>query len=770
VIVPEQVAKGWALKLLWLLLLPAAGVALYLGYAHIRLAHGSGSFESLCAVSELLNCDAVNTSRYSEFFGIPTSFFALPVYLAMLMLVDRGLQDSPQGRSARRGLFSLALMNVGVSAYLAWESAMILQAWCMFCVSLYVVHVLVLFLVMIPLGARIPGLPAGRDLALVLASGLATFGALALGALFMGAQLDEVAIQELGLATRSSSTLITEQRAGGKVKLPDAVAEISVAAHNPSVGPEDAAVTLVEFADFECGHCRKLRSTLALLKDKYKDRVRFVFKHYPMDRECNPNMKRTHHRFACEAAVASQCAERQGSFWPFHDLLFKNQKAMEPEDLVRYAEILEMDIPAFSLCLNDDSVKQEVLADISMGGELELSGTPRTYVNGRQFRGAVSRAILDAAIRVELGEVQVDAEGKVETRQEFAVGEPLAAGPVDMAQINVGGLSFWIDRVEASLAAGGRALSQAGVEPASANWFEAVKACEAADKRICSQEEWLAACVGSRPEDMDGDGSFVGETLEGRLYPYGDHYMRGVCWDAGDSEKNKPLATGRRGACRSPEGVYDLTGNIQEWAGTTSEQAVLLGGGWFARDKSSCGMAGTRFGPGYENRNTGFRCCADAAPGTVAAAESLAPKTHGVQVGEELPIFDGEDLGGIGVSTEHIMGKVGLINFWASWCAPCQRELPFLARMQEEYGPKGFQVISVNVDRIPDKARPWIARFDLPFPVMMDPDAEVMGLFDVMAMPTSVLVDMDGKVLEVHTGFSDAWAKSLRIRLAEMLE
>jgi peroxiredoxin len=76
----------------------------------------------------------------------------------------------------------------------------------------------------------------------------------------------------------------------------------------------------------------------------------------------------------------------------------------------------------------------------------------------------------------------------------------------------------------------------------------------------------------------------------------------------------------------------------------------------------------------------------------------------------------------------------------------------------------------VNVDRIPDKARPWIARFNLPFPVMVDPDAEVMGLFDVMAMPTSVLVDMDGNVLEVHTGFSDAWAKSLRIRLTEMLE
>ena len=767
---PEQVAKGWALKLLWLLLLPAIGVSLYLGYAHLRLAHGSGSFESLCAVSDLLNCDAVNTSRYSEFFGVPTSFFAVPVYLAMLMLVGHGLQDTSQGRSARRGLFSLALMNVGVSAFLAWESAMVLQAWCLFCVSLYGVHVLSLFLVMIPLGARVPGLPEGRDLAKVLASGLVVLGFLALGSLFVGAQMDEVAIRELGLSEGGATALVTEQRAGGKVKLPEAAVEVTVAPHSPAVGPEDAAVTVVEFADFECGHCRKLRSTLAPLKDKYRDRVRFVFKHYPMDRECNPNMKRTHHRYACEAAVASQCAGRQEAFWPYHDLLFKNQKAMEPEDLVHYAEILDLDIPAFSHCLNDNTVKREVGEDISMGGELELSGTPRTYVNGRQFRGAVSRAILDAAIRVELGEVQVDAEGKVETRQEFAIGEPLALGLVDMAEINVGGLSFWIDRVEASLSSGGAALSQAGAEPASASWFEASKACEAAGKRICSQEEWLAACVGSRPEDLDGDGSVVGETLQGRLYPYGDHYMRGVCWDAGDSKKNKPLGTGRRGACRSPEGVYDLTGNIQEWVGVTPEKAVLLGGGWYAQDKSSCGAAGTRFGPGYENRSTGFRCCADAPPGAAAATQKAAQETHGVQVGEALPPFSGEDLGGIGVSTEHLAGKVGLINFWASWCAPCQRELPFLARMQEEYGPNGFQVISVNVDRIPDKARPWIARFNLPFPVMIDPNSEVMGLFDVMAMPTSVLVDMDGNVLEVHTGFSDAWGKSLRNRLNDLLE
>ncbi|MEE2749848.1 MAG: thioredoxin domain-containing protein [Myxococcota bacterium] len=766
----RRVARFWALQLLWLVLPVSALIAAYLGYAHIRLTHGLGSFESICLLGEMFDCDAVNTSRYSELFGVPISFFALPLYAVMLFLVQPATFETQRGRKARRALSLLALWVVGFSGFLAWKSAVEIEAWCLFCVGLYAAHSLVLLLVLIPPGARLPGLPAGRELVWSATIFTTLMLSVGLGSTFFAVQLDQMAMVDLELAATESDSvrLQFEERPGGKVKLSTVVGDAPPADHNPSTGPLDAEVVVVEFADFECGHCRKLRSTMAPIKERYAEQVRFVFKHFPMDKACNPHLNRTHHARACAAAYASQCAEHQGAFWPYHDLLFKNQKSLEDEDLRHYAESLGLDLGEFDACLASDRVREEVGSDLTVGGELALSGIPRTYVNRRQFRGAVSSAILDAAIRVELGEVALDAEGRVETRREIAVGTPLSSGVVEMSQIQVGKLEFWMDAVEAGLSTGGGAVTVAGESPASASWSTADKACRAAGKRTCSQEEWLAACTGHQPVDSDGDGAFVDDYLDGRMYPYGEHYMRGVCWDSGDPDKNGVLATGKRGACKSPEGVYDLVGNIEEWVGRTPESAALVGGGWSAQDRASCGASSVRFGAGYQSSGTGFRCCADTqiAGGSTSV---VAVEDPFVEVGMKLPELSGLDLAGEPVEVVDFSGKVVLVNFWASWCVPCERELLFLARLQREIG-QGLQVLSINVDRDSDQARPILARLQLPFPVLMDADADMLARFNASSLPMNVLVGAKGEVLERHAGFDDVWARDVRKHVTELLE
>ena len=105
-----------------------------------------------------------------------------------------------------------------------------------------------------------------------------------------------------------------------------------VAAIGPSVGPEDAAITLIEFSDYQCPYCSRAVPTLKALIENHPDDLRVVYRHLPL----------SFHAQARGAAEASVCADEQGLFWEYHDLLFANQRALQPEQLLGYATGLGM--------------------------------------------------------------------------------------------------------------------------------------------------------------------------------------------------------------------------------------------------------------------------------------------------------------------------------------------------------------------------------------------------------------------------------------------
>ena len=214
-----------------------------------------------------------------------------------------------------------------------------------------------------------------------------------------------------------------------------------------------------------------------------------------------------------------------------------------------------------------------------------------------------------------------------------------------------------------------------------------------------------------------------------------------------------------------------MVGNLQEWVGLDEDAAALIGGSWYYKDKASCRASYTRFGPGMANRTTGFRCCADDA---VEAAATEAPALgEGAQLvakGETFPAFGGPGLDGERIDSERLTGKVALINFWASWCTPCRKELPALAGLYGRTDRDAFEIIAVNVDRDPALARRFLAQQALPFPVVVDPASEIVGQFDVTAMPTSVLIDHEGRVVERHAGFSEAWFEELEQRIGQLVD
>jgi protein-disulfide isomerase len=163
--------------------------------------------------------------------------------------------------------------------------------------------------------------------------------------------------------------------------------------NDPTRGAADAKVTMYIFSDFECAFCASVEPTLSSLMSAYGDRVKFVFKNYPLD---------TKHPSARKAAEAAECANEQGMFWEYHDKLFANQQALSTDDLKKYAADLGLDAVKFGACLDSGSMAQEVESDYQEGVNEGVSGTPTFFINQQFLSGSLPLGTFEKIIDREL--------------------------------------------------------------------------------------------------------------------------------------------------------------------------------------------------------------------------------------------------------------------------------------------------------------------------------------------------------------------------------
>lgn len=160
--------------------------------------------------------------------------------------------------------------------------------------------------------------------------------------------------------------------------------------HLPQLGENGAKVTIVEFSDFQCPFCRKwFTETYEQLKTEYIDtgKVKLYYRHYPLD-----NI----HPAALPSAIASECANDQGKFWEFHDLIYNKQEEKGAgttiqytnDDIKTWVQDLGIDSAAFNECLDSEKHKDNVTKDQSDGSAVGVNATPTFFVNGRSIVGA----------------------------------------------------------------------------------------------------------------------------------------------------------------------------------------------------------------------------------------------------------------------------------------------------------------------------------------------------------------------------------------------
>jgi protein-disulfide isomerase len=148
---------------------------------------------------------------------------------------------------------------------------------------------------------------------------------------------------------------------------------------SPVRGAPDAWVTIIEVSDFQCPFCSRVQQTLRDVETRYGNDVRLVYKHNPLP----------FHDRAMPAAIASMCAHEQGKFWPLHDALFANQRALDDEGLATYAkQVSGLNFAKWQSCYSSGRPKARIEAEMQVANDFGARGTPAFFVNGRSLVGA----------------------------------------------------------------------------------------------------------------------------------------------------------------------------------------------------------------------------------------------------------------------------------------------------------------------------------------------------------------------------------------------
>ena len=137
----------------------------------------------------------------------------------------------------------------------------------------------------------------------------------------------------------------------------------------------------------------------------------------------------------------------------------------------------------------------------------------------------------------------------------------------------------------------------------------------------------------------------------------------------------------------------------------------------------------------------------------VAVGVLFSVGTHAVSLSDEAPDFTLPTLDGPNLRLEEYRGQVVLINFWASWCGPCRQEMPVLDQLHQRYEDTGFAVLGVNVEGETGPAQQIVDKTKVTFPVLIDTNQAVSEMYNLEAMPSTLVVDRDGNVRYIHLGY-----------------
>ncbi|MGA8029225.1 MAG: thioredoxin domain-containing protein [Bryobacteraceae bacterium] len=161
---------------------------------------------------------------------------------------------------------------------------------------------------------------------------------------------------------------------------------------SPSMGPDHAQITLVEFSDFQCPYCAAAVPQISALLKAYPEKVRLIFKEFPLEMHSQADL----------AAAAAIAAHKQGKFWAMHDAMFANRNDLSRKNLLALAKQNGLDVDRFETDIDSTDVRETVVRDVQDGNTAGVQGTPTLFVNGQRYNGAIVFASLKPVLDAQL--------------------------------------------------------------------------------------------------------------------------------------------------------------------------------------------------------------------------------------------------------------------------------------------------------------------------------------------------------------------------------
>ena len=387
--------SGQSGLMLAVLALSAVGLAasIYLTQLHQQIFTGKLEDFGFCGISRQISCEAVSASPYASILGVPLAWLGVLLYLFWIALAAAGANKPAQhGRLATGLLLATAGAAVLFNLYLGQLMFFRMQAICLLCLLTYLVNLIILLLAAKMAKGEALSTATSAIRSIIPFSGGTRYGfvLIAVGIIAIGV-IGQLQMQK-GIAEASKFD------ADGFRKYQDEAKRLTVnAAADPFHGGADAGLTIVEFSDFQCPHCRKGHVVLQTVLAGYGDRIKFVFKNLPLP----------FHHSARPLAELGEAAHRQGKFWPLHDLVFERQESFKetPLDragLLQLARDAGLDMAQLEKDLADPAVMAAVEADLQESIRLGIKSTPVLLLNGLLLRGVPPPAILKQIIDLEL--------------------------------------------------------------------------------------------------------------------------------------------------------------------------------------------------------------------------------------------------------------------------------------------------------------------------------------------------------------------------------
>ncbi len=360
--------------LLALLGLVGIGLSVSLTQHFFEVRGGTGGFRSFCNMSTQMNCDVVAASSYAELIpGFPLAIFAAGFFALLFALSLFGLSDNWR-REAIRGLFVMTAGGALLCLSYLFVMSQVLHTFCLFCLGVDAT-------VLTSLGVVLSLKPESTKKHALEFSKWKTFCFVGLGCFLV----PTVFLKSMDTMTLKASDV--DEYFQSAINSP--VLAVNACPDFASMGLPNAPITIVKFADFQCPSCKLGAHTLHTLLSRFPDKVRVVFRNYPLDPTCNRSVQHTMHSAACEAARVAVCARKQGKFEQVYELLFDNQEHLAPGKPTELAARAGVDTQALATCIASQETETAIQKDIEEANTLGLRSTPTYLINGHKVEGAL---------------------------------------------------------------------------------------------------------------------------------------------------------------------------------------------------------------------------------------------------------------------------------------------------------------------------------------------------------------------------------------------